>query len=227
MTRSHTWLFERAVRIVVLGFAVGCYGNSGSATDTSAARRDSLGARSGALVDTTTTSGHPTFKTPDPAHVRLLSNRYSFVEPLHASKVKRGVSIKKKNNHGVLSGQEPDMTLARAILTGEPTIDEAIVGLIESKGPYDGLGIRTGKNYVYRHVSSSGGPWEVWIVPDDGTTPTQLEGDTYEYSDHPPGRARLVQENFKKRFRPFTNMVAFGVCIDDQSCGTGHCGYSQ
>jgi hypothetical protein len=213
--------------VLLVAALAACSGKSDETARSSARSLDSTEVTSGARSDTTHALQSPPTTPPQTQHVLDLAKQYRFV---HAwGPVKAAHGIKKNKNTGVLKGKEPKMTLAVAQLKGTITGSDSIVGVIESNGPYPGLGVDTKLNYIYRRPPASGGTgWEVWIVPASGATPVQLERDGMEYSTHPKGRPRLVREQFQKGLHPLVDMIAFGVCIDDPTlCPTGHCGYSQ
>jgi hypothetical protein len=137
-------------------------------------------------------------------------------------------------NGGVPAGQAPTMKISKATRkspVSSPT--EEVLARIVSDKPYAPLGIIAGTNYLWRDRNDPDhGKWKVYMIADDATTkPNKLKRSNAEYvkSDdsgpHPHTQPRIARATKRKNAR--VDSFAFGVCLEDPVCGTGHCGYGD
>lgn len=158
---------------------------------------------------------------PVQSEVLALAKSYSFVHPL--GPVETAYPLPKGT--GVVSADAPKkITIARAVPSVTPAPSgKVIIALISSDKPYPFLGIAAGNNYVWRDESSSSSKkWVTYMVPElAGADPKRLKRTGKKYSDGEHTEPRLVHE-LKRR-----GLDAFGACLDDPMCGSGHCGYGN
>lgn len=132
-------------------------------------------------------------------------------------------------NDGVEAGSAPTMTIARATLKGSATgaPDSEVLARITSSAAYDKLGISAGVNYVWRDrrdPPKDDLTWKMYVVPADLTVKMEKwkrDGKKKAYTHGEPHQPRLVVASKDKA------TIAFGACLDDPVCGSGHCGYSS
>jgi hypothetical protein len=157
---------------------------------------------------------------PVPAEVKALAGRYTFVNPSGPVAPMNPLP----SGTGVPTTEAPSaITIARAVPTVAPAPSgKVILALVHSDRSYKHLGIAEGDNYVWRDESDpKPKKWVTFMVPAGaGSDPKQLKRGKKKYSDGEHSEPRLV--------RAVTRLgVAFGACLDDPACGSGHCGYGN
>jgi hypothetical protein len=157
---------------------------------------------------------------PDPAEVAGLAKSYTFVNPRGPVPPVNPLP----SGTGVPDNEAPTaITIARAVPTVTPAPSgKVILALVHSDRPYKHLGIAAGDNYVWRDESNSKPKkWVTYMVPAGANSnPKQLKRGKKKYSDGEHSEPRLVRTETRGR-------LAFGACLDDPACGSGHCGYGD
>jgi hypothetical protein len=121
------------------------------------------------------------------------------------------------------------LTIARAVpITPPGPVDRVLMAVVYSDKPYKRLGIEVGNNYIFRD-SSEHDPkkFETYMVPaDPGSSgdAKKLKRASEKFSDGDHTEPRLVRTVTKLMTG---SMLAFGACLEDPGCGSGHCGYGD
>jgi hypothetical protein len=112
--------------------------------------------------------------------------------------------------HSIAENDAPRMTIATMTASAGPTPPSVkILARITSTGDYAPMGIRQGRNIVWRDAEN-----RAWLTPQNGS-PRQLSS--------VPGWVFPIQPGHEPSlYRVRTNSFSFVVCLDD--CGSGHCG---
>lgn len=167
-----------------------------------------------------TKSAEITRKKPDPADVFALAKSYQFVDPQGpidpVNPLPPGTGVKD-------SDAPTKITIARAVPTATPApTGKVILALVNSDKEYKPLGIEEGDNYIYRdETDPDSTKWETYMVPvKAGSNPKHMKRDKERYSEGDHTQPRLVRVLTK-------SLVAFGACLDDPACQSGHCGYGD
>jgi hypothetical protein len=159
-------------------------------------------------------------KKPDPTQVAELVTHYDFVDPTGPV----AATIPLPDGTQLPDAAAPvAFTIARAVPKSSPAPSgKVILALIKSDKPYPHLGIAAGDNYVWRDATNPDpSKWETYMVQlAPAANFKKLKRGSTHYSTGDPTQPRLV----KAVSRGF---VAFGVCLDDPMCGSGHCGYGD
>jgi hypothetical protein len=117
-------------------------------------------------------------------------------------------------------------TIAKATRTNPPTqLTEEVLALIDSDQAYAELGILPGNNYIWRYrADADKTKWEVWMVPQRAPQNAKpLTRSSEALSDGvDPTQPRIVRA---EKTRLAVVSIAFGTCLEDPVCTSGHCGY--
>ena len=157
-------------------------------------------------------------KKPDPAEVMELAKSYDFVNP--QGPVAPSTALP---DPGVPEADAPTMTIARAVPKVSPApAGKVIMALVHSDKAYKQLGIEAGDNYIWRDSTDSDNKkWETYMVPASaGSDPKKMKRAADKFSDGDHTEPRLVRSMTKA-------LLAFGACLEDPACGSGHCGYGD
>jgi hypothetical protein len=160
---------------------------------------------------------------PDTAEVLALAARYRFVNP--RPPVPSIVPL--PGGTGVPSADAPtDFTIERAVPITSPAPEgKVILARVHSNKAYAHMGVADGYNYVWRDQRLPR-PfkhwWKTYMVPEKGADPKRLKRGKEEYSHGDSTEPRLVVMSDRG-----TGLTAFGACLDDPNCGSGHCGYGE
>lgn len=125
---------------------------------------------------------------------------------------------------GVPEASAPTMTIAKAIRASTPTpLTEEVLAKIVSDRAYPDLGLRPGDNYVWRYRADPvAANWQVWVVSDNPShMGKQLSRSAHDFTDGNHTQPRIV----RARRTTAAAVVAFGACLEDPVCPSGHCGY--
>jgi hypothetical protein len=119
------------------------------------------------------------------------------------------------------------LTIARAVPKTPPgPVGRVLMALVYSDKPYKRLGIEEGNNYVFRDSTGKDPKkFETYMVPADPKSSgdaKKLKRDSDKYSEGDHTEPRLVKTAAK---RMTGTMLAFGACLEDPGCTSGHCGY--
>jgi hypothetical protein len=113
--------------------------------------------------------------------------------------------------HSVQDADTPTMTIATMTPTGSSPFPGVILARITSTGEFPPMGIKPGKNYIWRDPSGT-----AWITPAIAGAPSHKLQPVPGYqfareSGHQPSLYKVKVKSF-----------AFVACLDD--CPSGHCG---
>jgi hypothetical protein len=129
-------------------------------------------------------------------------------------------------HNGVAQGLVPTtFTIAKATRSTTPTpLTEEVLAVIESDRAYAELGILPDKNYVWRYrADPDSTKWEVWVIPERvPRNAKQLTRSAERFTDGDHREPRLVRA---EKSRGVASTIAFGACLEDPVCPSGHCGY--
>ena len=115
------------------------------------------------------------------------------------------------DGHSVPDAQAPTMTIATMTPTGASSFPGVILARITSTDSFPPLGIKSGKNFVWRDASGT-----AWLTPGAPGAPS------HELRLVPGYQFETVPGHQPSLYRVKVNSLAFVVCVDD--CPTGHCG---
>jgi hypothetical protein len=129
-------------------------------------------------------------------------------------------------HNGVGQGAVPTrFTIAKATRSPIPTpLTEEVLALIDSDKAYPELGILPGNNYLWRYrADADPTKWEVWLIPERAPQNAEpLTRYTERFSDGDHTQPRIVRA---EKTRLAVVSIAFGTCLEDPVCPSGHCGY--
>jgi hypothetical protein len=164
-------------------------------------------------------------KKPTQAEVIELAKSYTFPNP------RPPVSpIADLPNPDLPDGQAPTtFTIARAVPVTPPgPVGRVLMALVYSDKPYKRLGIEVGNNYIFRDSTEKDPKkFETYMVPaDPGSSgdAKRLKRASEKFSDGDHTEPRLVKTATKVMTR---SLLAFGACLEDPGCASGHCGYGD
>ena len=121
------------------------------------------------------------------------------------------------------------ITIARAVPNTPPgPSGRVLMALVYSDKPYKRLGIEAGNNYIFRDSTEKDPKkFETYMVPADAGSSgdaKKLKRAPEKFSDGDHTEPRLVKTTAKVMTR---SLLAFGACLEDPGCGSGHCGYGD
>jgi hypothetical protein len=129
-------------------------------------------------------------------------------------------------HNGVAQGLAPTrFTIAKAMRSTTPTpLTEEVLAVIDSDRAYPELGILPALNYVWRYrADTDPTKWEVWLIPERAPrNAKQLTRSAERFTDGDHTEPRLVRA---EKTRAAVVAIAFGACLEDPACQSGHCGY--
>ncbi|NUO38942.1 MAG: hypothetical protein HOQ19_03520 [Gemmatimonadaceae bacterium] len=167
----------------------------------------------------------PGDKKPTQAEVLELAKSYSFPNPTPPV-----APIANLPNPDMPEADAPTkITIARAVpITSPGPSGRVLMALVYSNKSVKRLGIEEGNNYIFRD-STSRDPktFETYMVPaDPGSSgdAKRLKRASEKFSDGDHTEPRLVKSAAKVMTR---SMLAFGACLEDPGCTSGHCGYGD
>jgi hypothetical protein len=178
-----------------------------------------------------TKSGNPDAKSaardkkPTQAEVIELAKSYTFPNPREPV-----APIADLPNPDLPESEVPTtFTIARAVPVTPPgPVGRVLMALVYSNKPYKRLGIETGNNYIFRDSTERDAKkFETYMVPaDPGSSgdAKKLKRASEKFSDGDHTEPRLVKSATKVMTGA---LFAFGACLEDPGCGSGHCGYGD
>lgn len=129
-------------------------------------------------------------------------------------------------HNGVAQAAAPTtLTIAAATRSSTPTpLTEEVLARIDSDRAYPELGILPDANFIWRYrADPDPAKWEVWVIPQraPGNAKLLVRSAT-DFSNGNHTQPRLVRA---EKVLAAAVAIAFGTCLEDPVCPSGHCGY--
>jgi hypothetical protein len=127
-------------------------------------------------------------------------------------------------HNGVAQGNAPTMVIAKATRKSTPTpLTELVLARVNSDKAYPELGILPHDNYIWRYrADPDSTKWEVWMIPEQAPRAAKRLTRTVELSGGHYTLPRIVRA---EKTNVAVLSIAFGACVEDPACPSGHCGY--